>query len=184
VAALRGCGDDMRALQLQAAELQRRLDATQRAAPDDVSHDRQMARLRAEVLRARREAESLGDALESPEGCAERVRLLPGKLPAPEDLAARAARIEERLAARRDLAAQAGGGGGRRGLGLRRGSPPPVALAAGNAAWRMHPALPHYQHSPPDRNRQRRPTLPRPPPPHTLMHHSRFCTHIPARRRT
>lgn len=107
MAALRGCDADMRGLQLQAAELQRRLDASQRAAPDEASGDRQVARLRAEVQRARQEAESLGESLESPEGCADRLRMLPGKLPTPEDLAERAARIEERLAARRDLAAQA-----------------------------------------------------------------------------
>ena len=108
--ALQQCGDDMRVLQLEAAELQRRVGATHRTAPNVGAHDRQVAALKADVLRAHREAEGLGAALESPGDSAERWRVLPGVLPTREDLAARAARIEERLAGRKDLAAQVGAG--------------------------------------------------------------------------
>ena len=107
--ALQKCGDDMRLLQLEVGELQRRLFATHKTAPDVVAYDRQIAALKAEVMRARAEAEGLGAALESPKECGERWRVLGGKLPAREDLAARIGQIEERLAARRELAAQVGG---------------------------------------------------------------------------
>ena len=104
--ALQQCDDDMRLLQLEVAELQRRMFAIHKTTPDSVAYDRQIAALKAEVLRARREADAFGSALESPSECAERWRVLPGKLPSKEDLAARTGQIEERLAARRDLAAQ------------------------------------------------------------------------------
>lgn len=48
-------GDDARALQLEAEELQRRLAATHKTAPDVVAYDRQIAALKADVLRARRQ---------------------------------------------------------------------------------------------------------------------------------
>ena len=104
--ALQQCDDDMRLLQLEVAKLQRSMFATHKTAPDSVAYDRQIAALKAEVLRARREADAFGSALELPSECAERWRVLPGKLPSKEDLAARAGQIEERLAARRDLAAR------------------------------------------------------------------------------
>ncbi|PRW58036.1 coiled-coil domain-containing 146-like [Chlorella sorokiniana] len=104
--ALQQCDDDMRVLQLEVGELQRRLHATHKTAPDVVAYDRQIASLKAEVLRARKEAETFGAALESPKDCPDRWRVLPGKIPVKEDLSARIGQIEERLAARRDLAAQ------------------------------------------------------------------------------
>ncbi|KAL4436789.1 hypothetical protein ABPG75_003928 [Micractinium tetrahymenae] len=104
--ALQRCDDDMRLLQLEVAELQRKLSATHKTAPDVVSYDRQIAALKADVLRARKEAETLGAALESPKESMERWRVLPGKLPSRDELAARIATIEERLAARKDLAVQ------------------------------------------------------------------------------
>lgn len=110
--ALQRCDDDMRLLQLEVAELQRRLSATHKTAPDVVSYDRQIAALKADVLRARREAEGLGAALEAPRDCRDSWRMLPGKLPSREELGARLATIEERLAARKDLAVQARGAPG------------------------------------------------------------------------
>lgn len=107
--ALQRCDDDMRLLRLEVAELQRSLSVTHKTAPDVVSYDRQIAALKADVLRARNEAEGLGAALETPAECRDRWRVLPGRLPSREELAARVAAIEERLAARKDLAVQAGG---------------------------------------------------------------------------
>lgn len=107
--ALQRCDDDMRLLRLEVAELQRRLSTTHKAAPDVASHDRQIAALKADVLRARKEAEALGDALEAPRDCRDRWRVLPGKLSTREELASRVATIEERLTARKDLAVQARG---------------------------------------------------------------------------
>ncbi|KAL4432605.1 hypothetical protein ABPG77_000542 [Micractinium sp. CCAP 211/92] len=104
--ALQRCDDDMRLLQLEVAELQRSLSVTHKTAPDVVSYDRQIAALKADVLRARNEAEGLGAALEAPAECRDRWRVLPGRLPSREELAARVATIEERLAARKDLAVQ------------------------------------------------------------------------------
>lgn len=52
--ALQQCDDDMRMLQLEVGELQRRMHATHKTAPDVVAYDRQIAGLKAEVLRARK----------------------------------------------------------------------------------------------------------------------------------
>ena len=52
--ALQQCDDDIRVLQLEAGELQRRLHATHKTAPDVVAFDRQIASLKAQVLRARK----------------------------------------------------------------------------------------------------------------------------------
>ena len=60
------------------------------------------------MLRARKEADSLGATVESPAASKDRWRVLPGKLPGREDLAGRIAVIEERLGARADLVAQVG----------------------------------------------------------------------------
>lgn len=106
--ALQRCDDDMRLLQLEVAELQRSLFATHKTAPSVVSYDRQIAALKADVLRARKEADAFGAALESPQESRARLRMLPGKLPSREELEGRVATIEERLGARKDLAAQVG----------------------------------------------------------------------------
>lgn len=105
-AALARCDDEVRALSLQAGELQRRLFATHKTAPDVSRYDRTVAGLKAELLAARREAEALGAALESPVAAPGRLRLLPGKVPPVDDLASRAAALEARLEARRAAAAQ------------------------------------------------------------------------------
>lgn len=81
---LQHCDDDMRQLQLEVGELQRRLYATHKTAPDGATYDRQIATLKADVLRARREADIFGAALEDPSACPDRCRVLPGRLPGRE----------------------------------------------------------------------------------------------------
>eukprot|EP00887_Chlorella_sp_A99_P007989 scaffold12.g7989.t1 len=105
-AALARCEDEMRVLGLEAAELQRRLFASHKTAPDVPRYDRSVARLKAELLQARREAEALGAELESPKASLERWRLLPGRLPPAAELEGRLAQLEERLEQRRSQAAQ------------------------------------------------------------------------------
>ncbi len=64
--ALSRCDDDIRLLQLEVAELQRKLFATQKTAPDVTTYDRNIAQLKADVFKARREAEQMSVTLEDP----------------------------------------------------------------------------------------------------------------------
>ena len=91
--ALLRCEDEMRVLSLEAAELQRRLFATHKTAPDVPRYDRSVARLKTELLQARREVEELGAVLESPKATTGRWRLLPGKNPAPAELEGRITQV-------------------------------------------------------------------------------------------
>ncbi|KAF6250573.1 hypothetical protein COO60DRAFT_1681477 [Scenedesmus sp. NREL 46B-D3] len=111
--------NETRVLQLQVAELQRSMHALNTAMPDLPAVDRDIAALKAGLLKvrgqldldsfpstlmARQSSAQLGDALEDPSNAATaaRVRLLGGRIPEKDELVAKLQSLEERLSMQHD----------------------------------------------------------------------------------
>ncbi|KAI8466714.1 MAG: coiled-coil flagellar protein, move backward only 2 [Monoraphidium minutum] len=92
---------EVRALQLQVAELERSVAATRRALPDVDGVDAEVAALKAGLLLAQRESEALSLRLEDPRDPG-RCRPLGGRAPDREELVARLQTLEERLGMKRE----------------------------------------------------------------------------------
>ncbi|WIA38855.1 hypothetical protein OEZ86_002132 [Tetradesmus obliquus] len=96
--------NETRVLRLQVAELERSIHALNTAMPDLPAIDRDIAALKADLLKARQSSAVLGDALEDPShpATASRVRLLGGRVPEKDELVAKLQSLEERLSMTQD----------------------------------------------------------------------------------
>eukprot|EP00775_Hariotina_reticulata_P013164 gene13164-13294_t len=93
--------NEIRVLQLQVAELQRSIHTAKSAMPDLPAIDRDIAALKADLLKAREHAEVLGAKLEDPANSG-RARQLGGKIPEKDELVAKLQSLEERLSMKQD----------------------------------------------------------------------------------
>eukprot|EP00879_Flechtneria_rotunda_P014131 GHRR01014763.1.p1 GENE.GHRR01014763.1~~GHRR01014763.1.p1 ORF type:complete len:341 (+),score=135.80 GHRR01014763.1:2597-3619(+) len=100
--------NELRVLRLQVAELERSLHITRTSIPDVPAIDRDVAELKADLYRMRHQSDVLGDQLEDPSKCGNRIKLLGGKIPDREELVAKLQSLEERLSIQQDALLEKG----------------------------------------------------------------------------